>query len=245
MTNKNITNYYIEAFDVDFNKRLRISALGRYLIDAAGKHADKLGFGIDYLFSKQMSWVLNRLKFEIYKYPVYKQTIKIETWVHSVEGIFSERKFLIRNESDGILAEASSSWVVINLATRRPVFINEVITNNEMIYQHPLSKIIAPEKLKPNVTENDFSETITVNYSDIDINKHLYSLRYIDLALNQFEPEFFQAHVLKSLDINYSSELKWKEKINIYEQLTDKVSIIEFKKENDKKSSAIIRILWD
>jgi acyl-ACP thioesterase len=57
-----------------------------------------------------------------------------------------------------------------------------------------------------------------VRYSDIDVNRHVNSARYIGWLLDSYPPEFHRTHTLRSLEVNYLAETLWPDSVWVKSQ---------------------------
>ena len=59
------------------------------------------------------------------------------------------------------------------------------------------------------------SSNYTIRYADIDINRHLYSMRYIELAMDMVDLETHQSKTIVSADVNYISEVLYNQQVTL------------------------------
>ena len=85
----------VEPFHVDFTGHLFLGVLGNHLLNAAGKHSQKRGWGIGALNETQHTWVLSRLCIEMNEMPKQYEQVSIQTWVEGVMKLFTSRNFAI------------------------------------------------------------------------------------------------------------------------------------------------------
>jgi len=203
-------SFTVEPFHVDFTGHLFMGVLGNHLLNAAGHHSHNRGWGIDQLNERHYTWVLSRLCIELDEMPAQYEDVEIETWVESVMKLFTERNFLIRNASNGrVYGYARSIWAMIDTETRQPSdllalkdgdILRYVLTEEEKpcpIAKHGrvrLSKAAEPMR------------TINTYYSDVDINGHINSIKYIEHILDLFPRQQFEQHSIHRLEIAYKAE---------------------------------------
>lgn len=211
--------YKIELGDIDFQKKLKISALFNYFQDIASLHAENLGVGIDSLINDYgVTWVLTRIRVDMERLPELGEDIIIETWPQHPGRLEFDRDFLVRDASGNVLARAASTWVIMDIAARE-------IKKTETIPTHypykPLSRAIecrlgrfrafgAPEIAYQRV----------IGYSDVDINEHLNSSKYIDFIMDCFSLEEHRRYGIKSLEISYLNEALPGDRLTMYKDLT-------------------------
>lgn len=202
-------SFTVEPFHVDFTGRIFMGVLGNHLLNAAGRHSHNRGWGIDHLNDAHYTWVLSRLSIELSEMPTSYEHVEVETWVESVMKLFTERNFLIRNSDDGrIYGYARSIWAMIDMKTRQPSNLLELKDGDILRYVLTADEKPCPiEKYRPSrpATGPDV-RTIDTFYSDVDINGHINSVKYIEHLLDLFPRECFENHQLQRLDIAYKAE---------------------------------------
>lgn len=216
--------FAVEPFHVDFTGHLFMGVLGNHLLNAAGRHSHNRGWGIDHLNEAHYTWVLSRLCIELDEMPAQYEHVEVETWVESVIKLFTERNFLIRNADDGrIYGYARSIWAMIDVDTRQPSNLLELKGGDILNY-------VIPEDEKPcpiaghgrfRFREPGLVRTIDTHYSDVDINGHINSIKYIEHILDLFPEERFCSHRLQRLEIAYKAESRMGERLAFYEQPID------------------------
>ena len=197
-----------EPFHCDFAGRLFMSHLGNHLINAADFHSNDRGFGMLYLNSIGKTWVLSRLAVEMTEMPRAYERFSVETWVESAMRFFTNRNFRISSpDSEKIYGYGRSVWAMIDVATRQPVdlfSVNDGVLKDyvEAEKECPIAK---PSRVRIS-DEAKLVRTIVAQYSDIDMNGHVNSLKYIEHILNLWDSDWYAAHPLRRFDIAYVSE---------------------------------------
>ncbi|HPW90355.1 MAG TPA: thioesterase [Paludibacteraceae bacterium] len=204
--------FFIYPQEVDYTKRMTLTALGGCLLNAAGLAASEKGFGMESMHAQGLAWVVSRLAIEMEHYPTQYEKITIETWVHDCGKLVTTRNFVIFNERGEQLGKATSLWSMIDFATRRPVNLQEKTDlSDAIIAGNPIME--APIRLDELHVEP--IDTHTVRYSDIDFNKHTNSMKYIEWMLNTFNLAQFEHRILARFDVNYTHEALFGEQIAI------------------------------
>ncbi len=202
-------SFTVEPFHVDFTGHLFLGVLGNHLLNAAGRHSHNRGWGIDQLNEVQYTWVLSRLSIELTEMPAQYEHVEVETWVESVMKLFTERNFLIRNTDDGrIYGYARSIWAMIDLSSRQPSNLLELKDGDILRYVIPADEKPCPiAKYRPSRPATEPAvRTIDTHYSDVDINGHINSIKYVEHVLDLFPRELFEGHRLQRFDIAYKAE---------------------------------------
>lgn len=202
-------DFFLPASEVNAQRELPLSGLVTTIIDVATAHANHLDIGFDKMISRGISWVLSRLTIDVDEMPGVGRNYRMETWVESINRLFSERNFRLTDlESGKVLLKAHSVWMAINMETRRPGELTEVFAH--------LDDIIVPEsfggekgaKLAPfDNAETETSYAFAV--SDIDVNRHVTTRRYIDLITDIRPLQWYDAMRLARFEIAFKHEARY------------------------------------
>ncbi len=217
--------YCVRHNETDVTGRMSIPALGDCMLDIAGLHANEIAWGIDQLQRGGLTWVVAGMKFQIYRMPKIDSRFKIETHVSGYSRISTQRDFLAFDDN-GKIAEVSSEWLIINMENRRPVFISDYVPQLEevCIKEGALPKFKHLRQGKAAVTEQ-YQRRIL--YSDIDINRHLYSMRYLQMALDSLDIDYLAQHQISDIDLNFLSEVLWGETVDVIRRSEDNAHQVE------------------
>ena len=200
-----IYEYHTESYALDFCGRLPLPTLGNYLLHAATSHATGRGFGFDDLLERKAAWVLSRLAIEIEDPARMAGAIRIHTWVQQVERIFTFRCFEITTLQDETLGYARSVWAAIDRETRRPVSLG-----NLGLSEFILDRRCPVEFTSPDAADRDTAGVLyTVKYSDLDINGHFNSIKYMEAILDLFDMETYRTHTVSRFEIVYQAEARY------------------------------------
>ena len=239
-TNKIGTYSFVaEPFHVDFKKNLTMGVLGNHLLNCAGFHASDRGFGMATLNEHHYTWVLSRLAIEMNEFPKQYRPFSIETWVENVYRLFTDRNFAILGKDGKPLGYARSVWAMISMEDRKPADlltlhgggISDYIETNKAC---PIDK---PGRVK--VTEKDPSAEYIAKYSDIDVNGHVNSIKYIEHILDLFSLDFYREHAIRRFEIAYVAESYYGDKLTFFcQQKSEEEYDVEVRK-ND--SDVVVR----
>ena len=195
----------IESYQLDFQGKVPIPMIGNYLLHAASVHAGNRGFGYSEMTEKRTAWVLSRLAIEVMEYPVLSGESVVYTWVDEVNRLFTSRCFELQRGGK-TFGYARSIWAAIDLETRRPTVL-DLAGINAYISDRPCP-IDKPGKILP-VENKTEAVPYRVKYSDLDINGHLNSIKYMEHLLDMFDIEMFRSKEVSRFEIAYQSEGKY------------------------------------
>lgn len=226
-------HFVAEPFHVDFNGRLTMGVLGNHLLNCAGFHANDRGFGIASLNEDNYTWVLSRLAIELDEMPYQYEDFTIQTWVENVYRLFTDRNFAIINKEGRKIGYARSVWAMINLNTRKPADLLALHGGSIVDYVTDEScPIEKPSRIK--VTTEEVADTLTARYSDIDINGHVNSIRYIEHILDLFPMELYKEKRIRRFEMAYVAESYYGDQLTFFkEEVNENEYHVEVKKNGD------------
>ena len=204
--------------NIDSTYKLRVSALVSFLIEAAWKHAEELGYGINYLHENNLVWVLSRLHLRILNLPTWNENLQILTWPKTIHRLFYVRDAEVKSPTGDTIALATSQWLIIDTTAKRPKLVditNPVFSENADIH--------AIDNIEPvvNIPEGQkVSSEFQPAYSDIDLNQHLTTTRYIDKMMDSLPFEIHRKNKVSELMINFRKEIAFNTRVSI-EKATD------------------------
>lgn len=210
-------SFVAEPFHVDFNGRLTMGVLGNHLLNCAGFHASDRGFGIASLNEDNYTWVLSRLAIELDEMPYQYEDFKIQTWVENVYRLFTDRNFAIIDKEGKKIGYARSVWAMISLNTRKPADLLALHGGSIVDYvcdePCPIEK---PSRIQ--VATQTPDTTLTAKYSDIDINGHVNSIRYIEHILDLFPIELYRTKHIRRFEMAYVAESYYGDELSFYKE---------------------------
>ena len=204
--------FTIQPENVDFTLRASVASIISYMLNVAGTDAHRKGFGVEALQGHSFTWVLSRLAVDINTQPRQYSNIKIDTWVNEFNRLSSTRNFKMRIGED-VIAAGVSQWCMLNMETRQAVDMTQLKDIYERAMVAEPSPITAPARLRD--IEPQASVSRPVVYSDIDFNRHVNTLRYIDLIFDSLPIELIEKNNGMRLDINFIAEALYGEVLTI------------------------------
>lgn len=205
-------NNMVQPKSVDCTRRASVAAIIGYMLDVAGEDADRKGFGISALDSASTTWVLSRLAVDIIAQPKQYEEIAVDTWVNEFNRLSSTRNFGIRR-GDECVAKGVSQWCMLNMETRQVVDMSLLKERYMQAMVDEPSPIPAPARLRPITPIGSASRPVV--YSDIDFNRHVNTLRYIDLIFDNVPLELIEQNNGLRIDINFIAEALYGEILTI------------------------------
>lgn len=212
--NKYIQDITIPCYDTDASWRLKPASFMNYAQEAAGNHAVYLGFGYDDLIASNTAWILSRVHVVFTDTPKWKDKITLTTWHKGQERLFFLRDFILTDQEGNARVKATTSWLILNLETRRMVRdcgISEEGECKENVLETPADKVVMPKDI-----EAEHVMDHAVAYSDVDMNAHTNNAMYMQWAMDAVDYDIASTRPVKEFTINFNHETKPGDKVEIY-----------------------------
>lgn len=181
--------------------------------EIALRHSKILGFGKQDMELRKMYWVLTRMGLEITKTLKWDSEVTVTTWSKGLNGPFSFRDFTFHDNLGNQIGRASSSWVPLDIETRKPANISNLSYINEKSITNKSTDLELDKIFIVNELVDAYHHV--VRNTDLDINAHANNARYVEWIYNSLPLDFFKAHPHFNFQINYLGEAKLSEQINI------------------------------
>lgn len=213
--NKFIQKHVIPCYQTDANWRLKPASFMDLAQEAANSHAAILGFGYDDLIQSRTAWILSRVNIHFIKAPLWRDEVTLTTWHKGLERLFFLRDFILTDKDGNECVKATSSWLVLNLDTRRlvrdPHLMDEGTTCSDNVLEAPAAKVQMPKDKEATLVMEH-----TVTYSDVDLLGHTNNAMYMHWAMDALDYSLASARPVKELTINFNHETTAGEVVKIY-----------------------------
>ncbi|MBQ6179557.1 MAG: hypothetical protein IJK32_08580 [Bacteroidales bacterium] len=228
---KVIDDLLVKCYEVDSAQRLKPTAFMDMAQEMAYQAAAAMKFGYDELIVKNMAWVLSRMRFRFLKAPVWGEEVEIRTWHRGAFGPFFVRDFEVLDKEGRRMIEATSSWVIIDVDSRRMARPEEVLPKEDtscpdFAIETPAGKVMMPRGVEPELVT-----THKVAYSDIDLVGHTNNARYVAWALDCLE--YGESGIqVEEVEIVFHHEARPGEEISLYRAQKDGWTFVEGRRED-------------
>ena len=205
----------IPCYDTDASWRLKPASFMNYAQEAAGNHAVYLGFGYDDLIASNTAWILSRVHVEFPDAPRWREEITLTTWHKGLNRLFFLRDFVLTDNEGRARVKATTSWLVLNLETRRlvrdPKLMEEGTVCSENVIETAADKVQMPKDV-----EAEHVMDHVVAYSDVDMNAHANNAMYMQWAMDAVDYSVASSMAVKEFTINFNHETKAGDLVSIF-----------------------------
>ncbi len=226
MKNKYSQHILIPCYDTDAAQYLKAASFMDMAQEAANLHADILGFGYDRLQVTRTAWVLSRMHIHFFRHPKWKEEVDLTTWHKGPEKLFFLRDFLLTGQDGKPAVAATTSWLVVNIDTRRIVRDPGISTEDvccEHAIEEPCGKVQVPADM-----QKEMAGTHTVSYSDVDMNGHTNNAMYILWAMDAVGYGTASTRRVKDIRVNFNRETRPGDTVSIYRAVRETADGLSF-----------------
>lgn len=208
--------YAVEPFSEDCLGNLSWGNLGNLILRSATLHATEHGFGYRQMIKTHHAWVVSRLVIEMDTLPRTGENFSITTWVDRLYRQFTDRHFSINRPDGSPYGHASSIWALIDTETRLPADLTKLPDggfNDVLIPDRP-----SPVKPMGRIRMKSPAAVCShrAAYTDLDINGHVNSIRYMELLLNCFPADKIKNNPASRIEMAYCLESHDGDILHIY-----------------------------
>ena len=205
----------IQCYETDASWRLKPASFMNFAQEAAGNHAVSLGVGYDDLIASNTAWILSRVHVEFVDTPKWKENMTLTTWHKGLNRLFFLRDFILTDKEGRTRVKATTSWLVLNLETRRlvrdPKLMEDGTVCTENVIETPADKVQMPKDIEAvHVMDH------VVAYSDVDMNAHTNNAMYMQWAMDAVDYDIASTMPVREFTINFNHETKPGDVVSIY-----------------------------
>ena len=209
--------FEITAADTDRLGRLKCSHILTFLQEVAGDHSAILGTDRDSLMRKGLFWAVIRHRVQITRLPGSGEKLTVQTWPMPTTRTAYPRSTVAYDEAGNECFRGISLWVLMDAESRAMVLpgksgvtVSGMLTGSELATPGSMALQAAGQTMRR-----------TVRYTDLDVNGHMNNCRYLDWVDDTLPGSFHETHSASEFTVNYLSEAREGELLNLRFQLTD------------------------
>ena len=199
-------------------QNLNLSELLRLTTDTGVEDYRQQGMSWQFLKEHQLGILLSRVAFRFHKMPKVDNFITISTWEETPEPLQLIRGYTITSDTDELLVSGISSWLIVNLETRKLVRTKDFTLREPPDFKLPCRSLEAGKIILPR--DLQLLNDRPIRYSDIDANGHVNNSRYGAYVVDSL-PDEYQNKEYTDFRINYAHEAKKGDILHIYGSFDD------------------------
>ncbi len=196
--------YTVHYYETGIDGKLRVDSLMHYFEELALLQSEAMGVGLEYYRRHGLIWLLHRFDIRLHRLPGFGQKVVVKTLPSSVYRYLGFRKFSVHAPDGGLMAEADSAWLFVDTARKRPVRVNNDMKNaygysglaGEKLHMDDIPAVEGPLGVKQ----------FRVRTADIDINRHVNNVVYVQWAMEAIPARLHENCRLQRIRIAWLKE---------------------------------------
>lgn len=211
--------YFLSANDTNAEGFLSLTTLTSNIIDIATDHANSLGIGNPSMESMKAGWILSRITIDMKTFPKVNSHYILKTWIEDFNRHYSARCFSISSTEGEIYGYCRTIWLVIDTESHKNLGLSHFDLPQEVILGEkapiPLQEKHFPIVEKGTEINGKMIEATHApyhykfQYCDLDFYRHVNTVKYVTLLLNQFTlQEHDETHV-KRIELSFLHEANY------------------------------------
>ncbi|WP_315081770.1 acyl-ACP thioesterase domain-containing protein [uncultured Clostridium sp.] len=196
--------YEVNYYDVDSNLKCKLSSIINYICDVGSRQSELIGGGMEYCTTNNCAWVFYKYDIKMYRYPKFGETISLTTKAIGFKKFYGLRKYYIKDSEGVLIGEALALFFLINIEKRRPMRIQKEQYEFYGV-DDDLDHDVSMEDIEK-VEEEQFIKEFQIRYSDIDSNKHVNNVKYIEWAIEAVPLETIKEYELNRIKVLFAKE---------------------------------------
>lgn len=219
--------FFLSAGEVNAEGEMSLALLTSKIIDIATAHANSLGIGNPSMEALGRGWVLSRVAVEMERYPRVNETYMLSTWIEDWNRHFSVRNFMVKDAGGKAIGHATSVWMVLDTRTHENAGLSHLslapalVTGEKSLARRPgrHAQIVenpdGRELPRGVVAATAPAWEYTFQYGDLDYYRHVNTVRYVTMLLNQFPLDEMDSTRVKRLEMAFMREGRYGESVRL------------------------------
>ncbi len=209
-------SHVVGCHEVDAGKALKPVAFMNIAQNAAHINSTDNGFGYCHLAVAGNAWVISRARVVFLDTPLWDETVTVETWARKDDGLFSMRDFEMKGSDGRVRVAATTTWIVMNVATRRVERLFYALDSQARLNVCPSRNALGQDCPRLRTLSGcSLSSMRRVCPSDMDYNLHANNAKYLEWAEDALE-EPFRGRQVVEFTINFNSEARLGDEMGLW-----------------------------
>lgn len=209
---KHHESFRVNSHDVDINGNARPSVVLRYTQECAALQHDTNPPTLDQLRAENKAFILSKVTVNVYEQLKSRDEIDVWCWLAQFKGNSLNRySQIFRGET--LVCETAALWAMVDTETRR--LIRPTPADMGFGCSEPLELEI-PRLHFPKELSFESLGTRRIDYSDIDVNRHMNNTNYPDMLLDALPSDAMIGRKVTKMTLSYLSEAPLGDTIEIF-----------------------------
>ena len=210
----------MSASQANAEGELSFTSLTSNIIDIATDHANSLGIGNPSMQDMNAGWILSRLTIDMKDIPKVNENYILKTWIEDFNRHYSARCFSISAPDGTIYGYSRTIWLVIDAVTHKNLGLSHFNMPPELILgesapipmqqkHFPIVNIDREDAPAKSIQATHKPYDYTFQYCDLDFYRHVNTVRYVTILLNQFSLKDHDETRVKRMELSFLHEASY------------------------------------
>lgn len=160
-----------------------------------------------------VAWVYAKYRLKIYDRTDFDHDVHIAAWISRLDKVRSWQEMEVRR-GDQLLCEGRLESCLIDLDDLSIALIPRIELPEGLVVDRMTGAGQFRRRLAVSA-DAAYCYTHTVRYSEIDNNRHMNNLHYVDMFMNAFDVDFYDRHRITEFEIHYLRQAYWGDALRI------------------------------
>jgi len=207
--------YELRYFEMDRHGVVSPTTILTLLEETAAEHCYNIDYSLYNLERQNIGWVLISGAIDMIRYPGYKESIAIRTWISKYTLLRGYRENLVFDGSGAVIGRAKGIWVFYDIEKKKPIPIFDEI-KSRWGSNREVSMDVDEDTIKIINDDEGHQLEYDVRKLDVDSNKHVNNIRYYHWLVESLPDDITNEYVLKKVNAKFYSEANYGEKIRVH-----------------------------
>lgn len=238
--------YEVHFYEVDYKKNALLTSIVNFFGDIAIAQSAEIGMGLEYLAENRLGWVIYKWDITMKRYPSMGERVTVRTWPFSFRKFYAYRQYDILDESGQVIGNADSIWFLINTEKRKPQTISSEIRAAYRVSEDNKESVDFGKLNTPEIIHEE--KSFDVRYIDIDTNRHVNNVKYIDWCIETVPIDIVLKYTLSNIKVIYEKETTYGELIKTCTEIIHEDNkVVCLHKIEDKEGNrlTLVKTTWE
>ena len=186
-----------------------------YFQDIAAGQYHQLGKDNSFIHEQYgVAWLYSKYKLNIYDKTDFDHELKISSWISRLDNVRSWQEMEIKR-GDRLICEGRLESCLVDLNDLSIARLSRIELPDGLVVDRMCGAGAFTRRLR---FDENFEKvfTHTVRYCELDNNRHMNNLHYVDMFMNAFDLDFYDRNTITGFEIHYLSQVYYGESLDVY-----------------------------
>lgn len=192
-----------------------------YFQDLSAQHFASFGKGNDRVpYEYGICWILSKYHVKVFERAAFNEELEMETWLEPSRSPVRLQPNLRITCGGKTYAAGQMELCLANVENQKLERLSAIEFPDD-VAEHCDADVPRVRKLRMDGEGMQRAYTYTVRYSDLDNNRHMNNLHYIDLVENVFDSGFYAEHPISEMELEYVNQCHEGDQVDVLFKLAD------------------------